>query len=164
MYNRIGLAMILALGLMFTLPATTVMAQPYDPTERRNLATVQTGFDAWADGTGSPYDALAQDVRWEIVGNSDASRVYTSKPDFIDNVIAPFNARMSQRLIPTVRDIYADGDTVVVFFDAEGTARDAVPYRNTYAWFLTLRDGQIVKATAFFDSIAFNDLWHRVTP
>lgn len=164
MYNRIRLGMILALGLMFALPATPVMAQPYDPTELRNLATVQTGFDAWANGTGSPYDALAQDVRWEIVGNSDASRVYASKPDFIDNVITPFNARMSQRLIPTVRDIYADGDTVVVFFDAEGTARDAVPYRNTYAWFLTLRDSQIVKASAFFDSIAFNDLWRRVAP
>lgn len=164
MYSRIRLGMILALGLTFALPATPVMAQPYDPTELRNLATVQTGFDAWANGTGSPYDALALDVRWEIVGNSDASRVYTSKPDFIDNVITPFNARMSQRLIPTVRDIYADGDTVVVFFDAEGTARDAVPYRNTYAWFLTLRDGQIVKASAFFDSIAFNDLWRRVAP
>jgi ketosteroid isomerase-like protein len=71
---------------------------------------------------------------------------------------------MSGRLIPTIRDIYADGDTVIVFFDAEGTARDDVPYRNTYSWFLQLRDGQIVKASAFFDSIAFNDLWRRVAP
>ena len=90
--------------------------------------------------------------------------VYTSKADFIDNVITPFNARMSQRLVPTIRNIYADGDTVIVFFDAAGTARDGIPYRNTYAWFLTLRDGQIVKGSAFFDSIAFDDLWRRVTP
>jgi hypothetical protein len=27
-----------------------------------------------------------------------------------------------------------------------------------------LRDDKIVKATAFFDSIAFNDFWQRVTP
>jgi hypothetical protein len=51
---------------------------------------------------------------------------------------------------------------VIVFFDAEGIARDGVPYRNTYTWFLTLRDNRIVKASAFFDSIAFNDLWQRV--
>jgi ketosteroid isomerase-like protein len=27
-----------------------------------------------------------------------------------------------------------------------------------------MRDGQIVEATAFFDSIEFNDFWTRVTP
>jgi len=164
MVNTIGRGLFLALAFIFALPMGTASAQPYDSTESANLATVRSGFDAWANGTGSPYDALAENVRWEIVGNSVASRIYTSKADFIDNVIAPFNARMSQRLVPTVRDIYADGDTVVVFFDAEGTARDGVPYRNTCSWFLTLRDGQIVKASAFFDSIAFNDLWRRVTP
>lgn len=164
MLTSIRRGLFLVLALMFALPMGTAVAQPYDSTESANLATVRSGFDAWANGTGSPYDALAEDVRWEIVGNSVASRVYTSKADFIDNVIAPFNARMSARLIPTIRDIYVDGDTVVVFFDAEGTARDGVPYRNTYSWFLTLRDGQIVQASAFFDSIAFNDLWQRVAP
>jgi uncharacterized protein len=54
------------------------------------------------------------------------------------------------------------GDTVVVFFDASGTARDGKPYANTYAWFLDLRDGKIVKAFAFFDSVVFNDFWTRV--
>jgi uncharacterized protein len=124
--------------------------------------TVRAGFDAWRNGTGSPYDALAEDATWEIIGNSLAARVYTGKEDFMVNVIRPFNARMSSPLRPTIRDIYADGDTVIVFFDAESVARDGIPYRNTYAWFLTLRDNQIVKASAFFDSIAFNDLWQRV--
>jgi ketosteroid isomerase-like protein len=54
------------------------------------------------------------------------------------------------------------GKDAQICFDAEGVARDGVPYRNTYAWFLTLRDNRIVKASAFFDSIAFNDLWQRV--
>ncbi|MGE2689183.1 nuclear transport factor 2 family protein [Mycolicibacterium pulveris] len=134
----------------------------HDETEARNLEIVRAGFDAWRDGTGSPYQALADDATWEIVGNSVASRVYTSKEDFLSNVIGPFNARMATPLRPTIRDIYADGDTVIVFFDAEGTARDGVAYRNTYSWFLTLADDQIVRGTAFFDSIAFNDFWQRV--
>jgi uncharacterized protein len=142
--------------------APSVSAQPYDDRELRNLQTVRTGFDAWSNGTGSPYDALAENATWEIVGNSAASRVYTSKEDFLSNVIRPFNARMAAPLKPTIRDIYADGDTVIVFFDAEGTARDGVPYRNTYSWFLTLADNRIVKGTAFFDAIAFDDLWRRV--
>ena len=153
----------LTLGLLFAVPAMA-SAEPYDDVETRNLEVVRAGLDAWRDGTGSPYDALADDATWEVTGNSAAARVYTSKEDFLANVIRPFNARMSQGLKPTVRGLYADGDTVVAFFDAEGVARDGVPYRNTYAWFLTLADGRIVKASAFFDSIAFDELWSRVTP
>jgi uncharacterized protein len=57
-----------------------------------------------------------------------------------------------------------DGDTVVALSDAEGTALDGIPYRNTYAWFLRLRDDRIIAASAFFDSLAFNDLRQRVEP
>jgi ketosteroid isomerase-like protein len=71
---------------------------------------------------------------------------------------------MSGALKPTVRNIYAEGDTVIVFFDASGTARDGKPYANTYAWFLSLENGKVVKASAFFDSIVFNDFRQRVQP
>ena len=152
------------LGCVLFLPSAIASADPHDEIETRNLGVVESGLQAWRDGTGSPYDALADDATWEIVGNSLASRTYTSKEDFLANVIRPFNARMSGRLIPTVRDLYADGDTVVALFDAEGTARDGLPYRNTYAWFLELRDGRIVKGTALFDALAFDDLWRRVSP
>jgi hypothetical protein len=140
------------------------MAQTKEQIETRNKAVVQAGFDAWKAGTGSPYDLLADDASWTIVGRSAASKTYPSKEAFISEVIRPFNARMKVGLKPTIRNVYADGDTVVVFFDASGTARDGKPYANTYAWFLDLRDGKIVKAFAFFDSVVFNEFWERVKP
>jgi ketosteroid isomerase-like protein len=79
-------------------------------------------------------------------------------------VIRPFNARMGKRLQPTIRNVYADGNTVIVFFDATGEANDGKPYSNTYAWFLEMRAGRITHATAFFDTIEFNELWKRVVP
>jgi ketosteroid isomerase-like protein len=133
-------------------------------TEDRNRALAQAGFAAWKAGTGSPYDLLADDAVWTIVGHSDASKTYNGKAAFIDEVIRPFNARMSQGLKPTIRSLYAEGDAVVIFFDASGVARDGKPYANTYAWFWEMKDGRIVRAHAFFDSIAFNDLWRRVEP
>lgn len=133
-------------------------------TEARNKALAEASFEAWRDGTGSPYDLLAEDAQWTIVGHSLASRTYTSKADFIDNVIRPFVARMRQGLRPTIRGLYAEGDAVVIFFDASGIARDGQTYANTYAWFWKMRDGRVVEAHAFFDSIAFNDLWQRVSP
>lgn len=79
-------------------------------------------------------------------------------------VITPFNKRLSKPLRPTVRNIYTDGDTVIALFDGEGTALDGKPYRNTYAWFMQMRDGKIVRVTAFFDTIEFTDFWKRIVP
>jgi ketosteroid isomerase-like protein len=140
------------------------MARAKDEVEARNRAAVNAGFDAWKNGTGSPYDLLADDVTWTIVGNSVVSGTYTSRQEFLSKVIAPINAKLSSRLVPTIRDVYSDGATVVVYFTAEGTAHGGQPYRNSYAWFSELSQEKIVKATAFFDSIAFNDFWHGVTP
>ncbi|WP_341486822.1 nuclear transport factor 2 family protein [Pararhizobium sp. A13] len=132
--------------------------------EAGNKAIAQRAFDAWAAGTGSPYDLLAENANWTITGNSLASKTYPSREAFLSEVIRPFNVRMGSGLKPSIRNIYADDSTVVVFFDASGTARDGQPHSNTYAWFLNMTDGKITDAAAFFDSIAFNDLWNRVPP
>ena len=129
-----------------------------------NRATIAKAMDAWAAGTGGPYDLLADEAVWTISGNSLASKTYPSKEAFMSEVIRPFNARMSARLIPSVHKIYADGDTLIAHFDAKGTARDGQPYVNTYAWILTLKNGRIVRTVAFFDAKAFDDFWTRVTP
>ena len=71
---------------------------------------------------------------------------------------------MRERLVPTVHRLYADGDTVIAYFDARGVARDGQPYVNTYAWILRMQVGQIVEAQAFFDAPTFDDLWRRVSP
>ena len=131
----------------------------------RNKATVQASFDAWRSGTGSPFDLLDDSASWTIVGHSVASRTYAGKEEFMREVIRPFNARMSVGLKPTtIRGLHADGNAVIVFFDAAGIARDGKPYANTYAWFFEMKDGRVVKASAFFDSVEFNDFWQRVTP
>ena len=132
--------------------------------EEANRTAIARSFEAWVAGTGSPYDLLAEDAAWTITGNSVAARTYPTRAAFMSEVIQPFNARMQARLVPTMRRLYAEADTVIAFFDAAGTARDGRPYVNTYAWFLEMRDGRIVRANAFFDSIAFDDLWRRVAP
>jgi ketosteroid isomerase-like protein len=133
-------------------------------TETQNKQKIEAGFEAWRTGTGSPFDLLADDAAWTIVGNSPVSRTFHSKQEFMDVVITPFNKRLSKPLRPTVRDIYTDDDTVIAFFDAEATALDGKLYRNTYAWFMQMRGGKIVRVTAFFDTIEFTDFWKWIVP
>lgn len=132
--------------------------------EARNKEAIQASFQAWRDGTGRVFDLLAPDAKWTAVGHSPIEGTYNSRQQFLDQVIDPFNARLSSRLIPTVRGIYADGDMVIALFDGEGTARDGKPYRNTYSWFMRMRDGKIHEVVGAFDTVEYTDLWTRVTP
>lgn len=133
--------------------------------EAANRALIAGAFDAWRARTGSPFDILADHARWTIPGHSAVAGSYPSKAAFIEQVITPFNARMTTTLAPThIREIYTQGDTVIAFFDGAGVARDGAPYANTYVWIMRLENSLIVDVNAFFDSIAFDALWSRVSP
>lgn len=129
-----------------------------------NVELVRAAFEAWAAGTASIFDLLDDDVTWEVTGNTVVAGIYHSKQELEKKVLGPFGARFSRPLVPSVRRLYADGETVIAFFEASGTALDGKPYSNTFAWFLHMSDGRVAQAEVFLDSVAFNDLWTRVAP
>ena len=132
--------------------------------QNNNKALVEASFDRWRSGTGGPFELLAPDAEWTIVGSSPLSKTYHSRKEFLDKVIDPFNARMATPLVPTVHGVYADGDMVIVLFDAAATTRDNRPYHNTYSWYLQMKDAKVIKAIAFFDTRDFDEFWARVSP
>ncbi len=151
------------IGLLGTILGGISMGQ--GPTlQEKNKEIVLTSFDHWNSGTGGPFELLASDADWTIVGSSPLSKTYRSRQRFLDEVIGPFNARMSKPLVPSVRGIYADGDMVIIFFDAAAIAKDGKPYHNTYTWYLQMKDGKVIHATAFFNTRDFDEFWNRVRP
>lgn len=137
---------------------------PVTVSARTNRDIVQSAFEQWRAGTGGPFDLLADDAEWTIVGSSPRSKTYRSKREFMEEVIVPFNARVSRPLWPAIRGIYAEGETVVVRFDGFAPTKWGGEYRNSYAWFLEMRGGRIVRATAFFDTRTFDDFWNQQSP
>ncbi len=133
-------------------------------TEEASKALVQAAFDRWREGTGSPFELLTAETEWTIVGSSPLSKTYRTRQEFLDQVIGPFNARMATPLKPTVRGIFADGDMVIILFDADATTKDDKPYRNTYTWYFRMRGGKAVEVIAFFDTREFDEFWTRVSP
>jgi uncharacterized protein len=131
----------------------------------REIATA--AFEAWSKGTGYVTSFFADDMTWEIVGRSAASRRYASTQEFVEQVLQPFAARFSpdEPFRPVrIRGVYSDEQksTVVVVWDGAGKTTAGTTYENTYAWIMTFADGKVVDGTAFFDSIAFNELWEQV--
>lgn len=133
-----------------------------DEMEEKNKEIVREGFARWANGTGSFFDLLTDDAEWTITGRSPISKTYTSRRQFLDEAITPINERLSVKIVPEVRGIYADGDMVIAMWDGTATTKDGKPYKNTYSWYMTMKEGRIVKVVAFFDTIEFTELWERV--
>ncbi|HTW08597.1 MAG TPA: hypothetical protein VME46_13855 [Acidimicrobiales bacterium] len=127
-----------------------------------DLKIIEDAFKDWMDGTGYVSRIFAPHMTWEIVGRSAASAKYANADEFITKVLEPFGRRFSAtdpfRPV-TIRGIYGDGPTVIALWDGAGTTIVGTPYQNTYAWVLKMKDGLVVDGVAFYDSIAFNELW-----
>ena len=81
---------------------------------------------------------FAERMTWANENSSLAAGDCTDKADFFARVLAPFGcfAGSAEPFRPVrLRSIHADGDTVIVYFDGRGVAKDGIAYENTYAWF-----------------------------
>lgn len=130
--------------------------------EQTNKALVSAAFDRWKNGTGHPFELLHPDAEWTIAGSSPLSNTYYGKQQLFDQVTTPFRNRLVAHVAPTVHGIYADGDMVIIRYDMESMAIDGIPYRNSYTWYLQIKNRQVARGIAFFDTRLFDALWDRI--
>jgi ketosteroid isomerase-like protein len=149
------------------LPTPVLAESPSPLTEKHDMTSsnrtaVDSMLNAWMAGDSTALPSLlSDDIEWTITGNSLAAGTTRGRAELMAKVLAPFGARFahsSDRFRPRrINGVYADGDVVVAHFDAAGIANDGKSYSNSYVWLLTMSNGKIVHATAFFDGIAFDD-------
>lgn len=160
MVHRIDRVLAGAVLLLALLPAGSPAAAEDSPqaTEARNTRLVYDAFKAWREGRGSVFDLLADEVHWTVAGNSPVSGSHRSRQDFLEHAVQPITARLATPIRPDLQQLVAQDDTVVAIWDGEATAVDGSTYRNSYAWHMQLRDGQIVRVIAFLDTWALAEL------
>jgi ketosteroid isomerase-like protein len=122
-----------------------------------NRQLVTAAFEDWSNG--GVLALVAPDVTWTVVGRGPIAGTYTSRDAFLEQVIRPMGEKLAAPMIPQIKDIYADGDTVIAVFNVDLPTHAGPRYLNDYTWILHLENGQIVRAEAFFDPIAFAELW-----
>lgn len=140
----------LAVFVWFYLLSGSVMAEPIN-----HKQLVENAFNQWSQGTGSPFDLLAEDAQWTIMGPTESAKTYNLS-DFQEMVIKPFNQRLATPLKPNVQDIYQAGNEVIILFEAEATLTNGEIYRNSYAWFFTMQQGKVINVRAVLDLNAYD--------
>lgn len=151
-----------AVALSWIVSASPVWAS--ETATDANTDLVRQAFMNWQQGKGTVFDLLAPDAVWTVSGSSPVSGVYNSKADLMEQAVRPITARLATPISPTVQSIVAEDDVVVVLWNGEATALDRKPYKNTYLWHMTFRDGQVTEVNAFLDTYVLNDLMRRVEP
>lgn len=163
MTTRMSLALSLqAVALSWIVSSSPVWAS--ETATHANTDLVRQAFMNWQQGKGTVFDLLAPGAIWTVSGSSPVSGVYSSKADLMEQAVGPISARLATPISPTVQSIVAGDDVVVVLWNGEATALDRKPYRNTYLWHMTFKDGQVIEVQAFLDTYVLNDLMRRVEP
>ncbi|MFV9656914.1 nuclear transport factor 2 family protein [Pseudomonas sp. NY15366] len=117
-----------------------------------NQALIQKAFDDWRAGQGGIFQLLADDAVWVVAGSSPYSGTYRTREAFMEDAVKPITDKLATPIVPTVRQIVAQGPHVVVHWDGQATAKDGSRYENSYSWHMQLENGRITRVTAFLDT------------
>jgi uncharacterized protein len=121
--------------------------------EAGNKAFLQGIFAETAKGNGRPFvDALADDVRWTIIGQTAWSRTYHGKHAVLDELLRPLAQQLGGRNIVSAERFVADHDVVVVEGRNHSVTRSGRDYPNRYCWIFVIRDSKVAEITEYTDT------------
>jgi uncharacterized protein len=118
-----------------------------------NKQLMQTVFAGLANGDGQPFmDALADDVRWTVIGTSPWSGTYQGKRAVMDELMRPLFSQFADQYKARASRIIADEDHVVVEARGMVTTKSGQPYNQTYCYVFRLADGKVRELTEYLDT------------
>jgi ketosteroid isomerase-like protein len=124
-----------------------------------NKHLVQGVFDEMAAGNGQAFmDALADDVRWTVIGTSPWSRTYEGKRTIVAELMRPLFSQFADQYRARATRVVAEDEIVVVEARGQVLTKSGQPYNQTYCYVLRLADGRIQELTEYLDT----DLVNRV--
>jgi ketosteroid isomerase-like protein len=118
-----------------------------------NKALMQAIFAALAEGDRAPFrDALAEDFRWIITGESVWAGVYEGREAVMNDLLRPLTAQFATQYTNRAKRFIAEDDLVVVECQGNVTTKKGEPYNNSYCLIYRLADGRIKELTEYMDT------------
>jgi ketosteroid isomerase-like protein len=114
-------------------------------------------FTELSQGNGQPFmDALADDVRWTVIGSSPWSRTYAGKREVVEQLMRPLFSQFADQYTARAIRVLAEDDVVVVEARGQVNTKSGRPYNQTYCYVFRLGDGQVRELTEYLDTELVN--------
>jgi ketosteroid isomerase-like protein len=122
-----------------------------------NKALMQEVFAELERGNGRPFvDALADDIRWTIIGTTDWSGRWEGKAAVRTRLLVPLFDQFATRYRNRAVRLIAEDDHVVIECRGDVITKQGHPYRNTYCYVCRLEDGKVRELTEYCDTELLN--------
>lgn len=131
--------------------------------EQQNEQAVRTFFEVLSEGDLDKLKPLFHpDAQWKVrVEDIPGAGTHKGRDYICGEFLAPVrSAFVDGEPRTTIENVVAQGDWVAVQSRAVGARRsDGKVYDNQYAWFIKLKDGQILEIHEHMDSLYTSKWW-----
>jgi hypothetical protein len=125
----------------------------------------QLVLDAYAClGRGEPegfFDRLTDDVKWTFFGSHRYAGTFNGKDEIISGLFESLGELLEGPIKVHMRQVIAEGDTVVIEAKGEARGKNGKDYNNDYCIVVTVRDGKIAEMREHLDSELVTDVFGR---
>lgn len=125
-----------------------------------NKKLIQEAFAAWANGDGMAFfNLLADNASWTVMGSCPISGTYLGRQRLVEDALTPQRAKLAGPPTPTVINMIAEENTVVIQWVGKGTTITSQPYNNSYCYVVQIEGGKIIRGTAYLDTELVRSIW-----
>jgi len=118
-----------------------------------NKELVRNMFAELSKGNADAFlGAMADNVRFTIIGTSKYSGTYNGKQEVINKLLAPLGAQLEGGLSITPDNFIADGDFVAMQSRGKAMSKNGKPYNNTYCQIFRIANGKVQEMTEYLDT------------
>jgi len=118
-----------------------------------NKAILADAFSDTALGDGRAFvRALADDVRWTIIGATAWSRTYVGKATVMAELLGPLADQLDGDNRIIADRMIGEGDFVSIEGHGENRTKTGNAYRNRYCWVIRMADGKMAEITEYADT------------
>jgi len=118
-----------------------------------NKEFIRNMFAELSKGNAEAFlGAMADNVRFTIIGTSKYSGTYNGKQEVINNLLAPLGAQLEGGLAITPDNFIAEGDFVAMQARGKSMSKNGKPYNNTYCQVFRIAGGKVQEMTEYLDT------------
>jgi uncharacterized protein len=118
-----------------------------------NKQLIQNVYSELAKGNSKPFvEAMADDVRWIMMGSTKWSRTYRGKQAVLAELLAPLRAQFAGQYTASASRLIAEGDLVVAEVRGQVTTKTGKPYNNAYCFIFRIVEGKVKEMTEYLDT------------
>jgi uncharacterized protein len=96
--------------------------------------------------------AMADDVRFTIMGTTKFSGTYNGKQDVVNKLLGPLSAQLEGGLTITPDNFIAEGDFVAMLARGNSKAKNGKSYNNHYCQIFRVANGKVQEITEYLDT------------